>query len=186
MVFVRPAIVYRSMYAGRGIIAPNWEFSSEMTDCRGYLPVEWWIMSHTEAKNPIPQQNEGVHISIRHSRDRSLLAGVTSLLIRGRPVLLTDALKWAESELMGSFAQLWPLTKMLDIGGVSRTPIVSAGTLGMPLAEPNEFWQGCEIVPTPSLELALEYANYRVFLFLSLTAQRLRFLPSPAMFMQER
>lgn len=60
VVFVRPAIVYRSMYAGRGIIAPNWEFSSEMTDYRGYLPVEWWIMSHTEAKNPIPQQNEGV------------------------------------------------------------------------------------------------------------------------------
>lgn len=58
--FARPAIVYRGMYAGRGIIAPNQEFSAEMTDCRGYLPVEWWVMSRTEAKNAIPHQNEGM------------------------------------------------------------------------------------------------------------------------------
>lgn len=71
--------------------------------------------------------------------------------------MLTDALKWAESELMGSYAHLWPLTKILDIGGVTRTPLVSAGKLGMPLAEPNDFWQGCEIVLMPALELVLEY-----------------------------
>lgn len=59
------------------------------------------------------------------------LVGITSLLINGRPVLLTDALKWAESELMGSYARLWPLTKLLDIGGVTRLPIVSRGTMGM-------------------------------------------------------
>lgn len=100
--------------------------------------------------------------------------------------MLTDALKWAESEVMGSYAHLWPLTKILDIGGVTRTPIVSAGTLGMPLAEPNEFWQGCEIVLMPALELAPEYTNYAVFLNLSWTAQRLRFLLSPAMSMQGR
>ena len=49
-----------------------------------------------------------------------LLAGVTSLLIRGNPVLFTEALKWAESELMGSHAHQWPLTKVLDIGGVAK------------------------------------------------------------------
>ena len=59
--FARPAIVYRSMYAGRGIIAPNSEFSPETTDSRGYLPVEWWIMSCTEAKNPTPLPNEGMY-----------------------------------------------------------------------------------------------------------------------------
>ena len=60
VVFARPAIVSRGMYAGRGIIAPNSEFCSEMTDFRGYLPVEWWIMSCTEAKNAIPLLNEGM------------------------------------------------------------------------------------------------------------------------------
>ena len=60
VVFARPAIVYRGMYAGRGIIAPNSKFNSDMTDFRGYLPVEWWIMSSTEAKNATPLLNEGV------------------------------------------------------------------------------------------------------------------------------
>lgn len=57
-------------------------------------------------------------------------AGLTSLLIRGEPVLLTEAMKWAESELMGSHAHHWPLTKLLDIGGVGRTPRFT-GTHGM-------------------------------------------------------
>lgn len=48
--------------------------------------------------------------------------GITSLLIRGKPVRLTEALKWAESELMGCHAHHWPLTKLLDIGGVARSP----------------------------------------------------------------
>ena len=60
VVFARPAIVYRGMYAGRGIIAPNSEFSSDMTDFRGYLPVEWWIMSCAEAKNATPLLYEGL------------------------------------------------------------------------------------------------------------------------------
>ena len=63
VVFARPAIVHRGMYAGRGIIAKNTEFSSELTDCRGYLPVEWWIMSCTEAKNAVPLPKEGVSVA---------------------------------------------------------------------------------------------------------------------------
>jgi hypothetical protein len=54
-----------------------------------------------------------------------LPAGLTSLLIRGKPILLTEAIKWAESELMGTHAHHWPLTKLLDIGGVGRTPRLS-------------------------------------------------------------
>lgn len=49
-------------------------------------------------------------------------AGVTSLLIQGQPVLLTSLLEVAECELMGGFADSWPLTKVLDIGGTKRCP----------------------------------------------------------------
>ena len=59
VVFARPAIVHRGMYAGRGIIAPNTQSSNDTVDERGYLPVEWWIMSSTEAKNAVPVENEG-------------------------------------------------------------------------------------------------------------------------------
>ena len=47
------------MYSGRNIIAPNKDFQANMVDSRGYLPVEWWIMSKTEAKNQIPIEDEG-------------------------------------------------------------------------------------------------------------------------------
>ena len=47
------------MYTGRGIIAPNKEFSPDLVDHRGSLPVEWWIMSKTEARNAKPIKNEG-------------------------------------------------------------------------------------------------------------------------------
>ena len=59
VLFACPAQVHRAMYSGRGIIAPNVEFSPTLVDSRGYLPVEWWIMSKTEAKNAIPLKNEG-------------------------------------------------------------------------------------------------------------------------------
>ena len=49
-------------------------------------------------------------------------AGITSLLVGGRSVLLTEALSVAERELMGHHAPLWPLTKVLDIGGMARKP----------------------------------------------------------------
>lgn len=60
VVFSQPAIVHRAMYSGRGIIAPNEQFSPNRVDRRGYLPVEWWIMSKTEARNTTPIKNEGI------------------------------------------------------------------------------------------------------------------------------
>lgn len=62
VIFAQPAVVCRAMYSGRGVIADNNEFSAELVDERGYLPVEWWIMSKTEAKNSIPIKNEGACI----------------------------------------------------------------------------------------------------------------------------
>jgi hypothetical protein len=63
VIFASPAQVSRGMYSGRGIIAPkNTSFHPDMVDDRGYLPVEWWIMSKTEAKNSIPIKNEGYEI----------------------------------------------------------------------------------------------------------------------------
>ncbi len=53
--------MHRAMYSGRSIIAPNAKFSADLVDGRGYLPVEWWIMSKTQAKNALPLANEGVY-----------------------------------------------------------------------------------------------------------------------------
>ena len=44
------------------------------------------------------------------------------MMIGDKHVLLTDALKVAEDKLMGGYASLWPLTKVLDIGGTARRP----------------------------------------------------------------
>lgn len=46
-------------------------------------------------------------------------------MVGERRVLLTDALRVAGRELMGDYASLWPLTKVLDIGGTARTPVYS-------------------------------------------------------------
>ena len=50
------------------------------------------------------------------------IAGITSLLIGDQLVSLPTALRVAEKELMGDYAALWPLTKILDIGGTKRQP----------------------------------------------------------------
>ena len=44
------------------------------------------------------------------------------MIIGDKHVLLTEALKVAEDKLMGGYASLWPLTKVLDIGGTARRP----------------------------------------------------------------
>lgn len=69
VLFSRPAIVHRAMYSGRGIIARNTEFSPDLVDERGSLPVEWWIMSKTEARNAIPIKNEGIEIFITFPKE---------------------------------------------------------------------------------------------------------------------
>ena len=106
VLFASPAFVGRGIYAGRGIIADNDDFVDGKTDDRGYLPVEWWIMSKTVAKNAILLDNEGL----------------TSLFIGDELVPLPQALELAEAQLMGGYCSVWPLTKVLDIGGPARVP----------------------------------------------------------------
>lgn len=120
VIFGRPAIVYRAMYTGRDIIAQNSRFAPGYTDDRGYVPVEWWIMSLTAAGNDIPKENEGV--------TRLKLAS-------GDELLLTDAVRAAGDLLLGDAAERWPLTKVLDIGGEPVVP--SFG--GEPEAPPIPF-----------------------------------------------
>lgn len=110
IIFSEPTLVYRGMYAGRSLIAPNSDFSSELTDDRGYLPVEWWVMSQTAAINPIPKPGEGI----------------TQLqLLNNTSISLPDAISLAGDVIMGDFCNLWPLTKVLDIGGKPVKPSFS-------------------------------------------------------------
>lgn len=45
-------------------------------------------------------------------------AGITTLLVNGQRLLLTEALSVAERELMGEYAHLWPLTKVGSVVGL--------------------------------------------------------------------
>ena len=69
--------MHRGMYTGRGIIAPNTQPTQDMVDERGYLPVEWWIMSRTAARNAVPVENEGAQLLLGggHNGDQLLLGG---------------------------------------------------------------------------------------------------------------
>ena len=51
ILFIACAVVWQS-YVGRNILAQNSEFSDANVDDRGYVAVEWWIMSKTQAENP--------------------------------------------------------------------------------------------------------------------------------------
>ena len=104
--FAKPAMVCRQMYAGRDIIAKNSKFELGYVDERGYLPVEWWIMSKTHAKNPKELQHEGM----------------TRLLVGNQEILFSTALSLTGELLLGDHADTWPLTKLLDIGGCPVTP----------------------------------------------------------------
>ena len=106
-----PALVYRDSYNGRDVIARNSRFTIEYADERGYVPVEWWITSTTEAGNQIYKKDEGL---------------TTIKLQSGESVLLRDAAEVAEIELFGSFKSKWPLVKILDIGGRPVKPSFSA------------------------------------------------------------
>lgn len=119
VVFACPAFVCRGIYAGRGIIAPNRDFTPDTMDSRGYVPVEWWIMSKAHAENPLPKENEGV----------------TSLFIEDQLVHFPRAIEVAEDILLGEYNQCWPLTKVLDIGGPSRLPKYSTPTADIAEAE---------------------------------------------------
>ncbi|RMF75283.1 MAG: hypothetical protein D6738_04140 [Acidobacteria bacterium] len=100
-----PAIVFRDTYRGRGILADNRTWDSAAADERGFLPVEWWIMSRTPAENTVPREGEGI----------------TTLRVGADRVPLDRALARAPW-LLGDAAPRWPLIKLLDIGGEPVRP----------------------------------------------------------------
>jgi hypothetical protein len=114
VLFAKPAIVHRMQYRGRDIIAKNSRFEQGYTDDRGYVPVEWWIMSLTPAENEKKKQDEGL----------------SKIFVQGKSLLFSQAVALAEKELVGDYKASWPLTKILDIGG---DPIkTSLGTTEVP------------------------------------------------------
>ena len=98
ILFGSPAIVRRLTYSGRDIIAKNSSFEKD-GDKRGYVPVEWWIMSLTHAQNDEKKQGEGY----------------THILINDKKVFLKEVLNYVD--VLGKYKKNWPLTKILDIGG---------------------------------------------------------------------
>ena len=55
-----PLPTYQS-YVGRNIVAQNSEFSSANVDDRGYVAVEWWIMSKTQAENAAMKEGNAIN-----------------------------------------------------------------------------------------------------------------------------
>ena len=54
--------------------------------------------------------------------------GITSLIFGEQLIPLPTALELAEKELMGEYSSLWPLTKILDIGGTERLPNITGAS----------------------------------------------------------
>ncbi len=100
ILFGIPAMVHRLTYSGRDIIAKNSSFEKDC-DNRGYVPVEWWIMSLTHAQNDKKKQGEGY----------------TFIMINDKKVFLKEVLNYVD--VLGKYKKNWPLTKILDIGGKS-------------------------------------------------------------------
>ena len=110
VIFAKSAVVHRQMYSGQDVLAPNSCFTPDKTDGRGYLPVEWWIISLVKAENTVLKENEGL-----------------TILLCQKEILITDAVKVAEKSLFGDYLTKWPLTKVLDIGGDKVVPEYDTG-----------------------------------------------------------
>eukprot|EP01112_Ceratiomyxa_fruticulosa_P011150 TRINITY_DN3003_c0_g1_i1.p1 TRINITY_DN3003_c0_g1~~TRINITY_DN3003_c0_g1_i1.p1 ORF type:complete len:407 (-),score=81.02 TRINITY_DN3003_c0_g1_i1:74-1294(-) len=109
VLFALPTIVHRSMYRGRNIVAKN--SGEKDVDDRGYYPVEWWILSLTKAENPIPKENEGL----------------TPIILPEGNFVLSELLsiEGVERAIFGDYRKVWPLTKILDIGGDNNEVVPS-------------------------------------------------------------
>ena len=105
ILFAESSFVYRGTYSGRDIISKNSRFELSYTDTRGYVPVEWWVMSLTQAENEKRIDGEGI---------------TTIKLASGNNISFKKVSKIAENEIFGSFLNQWPLTKILDIGGLPQ------------------------------------------------------------------
>ncbi len=114
IIFAEPAIVHRSKYSGRDILAKNSKFAEGYTDKRGYVPVEWWIMSKTPAENEMQKDGEGLSSIFLETESGK------------EKVPFKEAVEVDGDKLLGNFAPLWPLTKILDIGGEPVRPSFSS------------------------------------------------------------
>ena len=113
----KQCIVNRITYTGRNILGYNDSIDPKdkhrtNQDHRGYVPVESWILSHTEAVNAIPIKNEGISkLRILSSDNKN-----TEELVYFNELLLH---KDCKNLLFGPNFDItqWPLIKILDIGG---------------------------------------------------------------------
>lgn len=109
-----PCFVWRPGYSGRGMLAEgNW--LKERQDDRGYNKVERWICSITDAANERGKRNEGQSKVLL----RAPKAGSADEV---KVVLFKSLVPAGEKQLFGEFRALWPLTKILDIGGAPVQP----------------------------------------------------------------
>lgn len=110
ILFAEPAIVYRCQYSGRNIIAKNSKFAEGYVDERGYVPVEWWIMSKTPAGNEKKKEGEGLSLVYLETEKGT------------EKISFQHAVEIATADIVGEFTNQWPLTKILDIGGEPVQP----------------------------------------------------------------
>ena len=106
LVPLRPNIVYRNTYCGRGVLGENTSADAAGRDARGYLPVERWVVSVSPAENVEPVPGEGLSRVADPDDDARLLA---DYVFPGDDAPALSGLRW-------------PLLKILDIGGVPVTP----------------------------------------------------------------
>ncbi len=97
VLFGEETLVSRGSYNGNNFLAKN--SSSEQADERGYWPVERWILSLVEAQNPRKLKDEGL------------------TRVQGQDFTFLDAVNACEELLLGKYRKMWPLLKVLDIGG---------------------------------------------------------------------
>lgn len=104
VLFCERSLVGRGSYCGRNLLAPNSDVKQH-GDERGYVLVERWILSVTQAGNEIIKENEGLsQVLLEGGKTKRLLKDLAPGLF-GEEVLAR-----------------WPLTKVLDIGGLPVRP----------------------------------------------------------------
>ena len=117
VILSKQCIVNRITFTGRNVLGYNdsidpMDKHKTDQDHRGYVPVESWILSHTETVNAIPIKNEGI----------SQLRLIQSDNVDNEALIYFNQLlsnKECKNILFGPEFDLkqWPLIKILDIGG---------------------------------------------------------------------
>ena len=117
ILFLEPTVVYRATFTGNNIVGKNSIGNSNTSstidyDSRGYVPVENWVCSCTQALNPSFIENEGIsRVQLKDETNSNTPS-----------ILLTDIINDSQSKslLFGEKLNMythWPLIKILDIGG---------------------------------------------------------------------